>query len=119
MTITIAGFGFIVSGALGGAPVFAADAFHGSARIARLFYTSLGTRARRDDLRGDDRAACRSAPARDARDPRVRRPALALPVASSAWIVMAALFVATLFTPLVNGPLIGVLTAHARRCGRR
>ena len=35
-----------------------------------------------------------------------------LPVASSAWIVMAALFVATLFTPLVNGPLIGVLTAR-------
>ena len=35
-----------------------------------------------------------------------------LPVASSAWIVMAALFVATLFTPLVNGLLIGVLTAR-------
>ena len=41
-----------------------------------------------------------------------------LPSRRAAWIV-AALFVATLFTPLVNGLLIGVLTARTPEALRR
>ena len=35
-----------------------------------------------------------------------------LPFGLPAWGVMAALFTAMLFTPLVNGPVIGVITAR-------
>jgi predicted MFS family arabinose efflux permease len=35
-----------------------------------------------------------------------------LPLTSQAWLVMIALFTATLFTPHVNGPIMGVLTAR-------
>ena len=113
MTITIAGFGFIVSALSAALPVFAYDAFHGSARIAGLFYTSLGAGA----LVGTIFAVMivrRVAPLRLATLGILAFavPLWLLPVASSAWVVMAALFVATLFTPLVNGPLIGVLTAR-------
>ncbi len=113
MTITIAGFGFIVSALSAALPVFAYDAFHGSARIAGLFYTSLGAGA----LVGTIFAVMivrRVAPLRLATLGILAFavPLWILPVASSAWVVMAALFVATLFTPLVNGPLIGVLTAR-------
>lgn len=113
MTITIAGFGFIVSALSAALPVFAYEAFHGSARIAGLFYTSLGAGA----LVGTIFAVMivrRVAPLRLATLGILAFavPLWLLPVASSAWVVMAALFVATLFTPLVNGPLIGVLTAR-------
>jgi MFS family permease len=113
MTITIAGFGFIVSALSAALPVFAYDAFHGSARIAGLFYTSLGAGA----LVGTVFAVMivrRVAPLRLATVGILAFavPLWLLPIASSAWVVMAALFVATLFTPLVNGPLIGVLTAR-------
>ena len=113
MTITIAGFGFIVSALSAALPVFAYDAFHGSARIAGLFYTSLGAGA----LVGTVFAVMivrRVAPLRLATVGILAFavPLWLLPVASSAWVVMAALFAATLFTPLVNGPLIGVLTAR-------
>ena len=38
-----------------------------------------------------------------------------LPLDLPAWGVMAALFTALLFTPLVNGPVIGVITARTPR----
>ena len=111
LTATVAGFGFIVSALSAALPVFAYEAF--SSRVAGLFYASLGAGA----LVGTVCAVVfvrRVAPLKLAALGILAFavPLWLLPVAEQAWIVTMALFVATFFTPLVNGPVMGVLTAR-------
>jgi predicted MFS family arabinose efflux permease len=111
LTVTVAGFGFIVSALSAALPVFAYEAF--SSRIAGLFYASLGAGA----LVGTICAVVfvrRIAPLKLAALGILAFavPLWLLPVAEQAWVVTVALFVATFFTPLVNGPVMGVLTAR-------
>ena len=111
LTATVAGFGFIVSALSAALPVFAYEAF--SARIAGVFYAALGAGA----LVGTICAMFvvrRIAPLKLASLGILAFavPLWVLPVTSQAWAVTAALFVATFFTPLVNGPVMGVLTAR-------
>ena len=113
MAATIVGFGFLGSGMAAGLPVYAYDEFDGSAWIAGLFYGALGAGALVGSL---------AAVVAVKRIPPLRLSALAiLAFAVPLWVlpflppwpvVFVALFVATFFTPLVNGPLIAVLTAR-------
>jgi MFS family permease len=112
LTATIIGFGFVVSAMSPALLVFARDTF-GSARIAGLFYTSLGAGA----LVGAIAAvfvAKKLAPLTMAAFGLLAfaLPLWVLPATPPAWVVVAALFVATFFTSLVNGPIMGVLTAR-------
>jgi MFS family permease len=112
LTLTVVGFGFVVSAMSPALLVFANESF-GSARIAGLFYTALGAGA----LVGTVVAvfvARKLAPLTMATLGILAFavPLWALPATPPAWLVMAALFVATFFTPLVNGPVLGVLTAR-------
>ena len=112
LTLTVVGFGFIVSALSPALLVFANEAF-ASARIAGLFYTALGAGA----LAGTIVAvlvAKKLAPLTMATIGILAFavPLWVLPATPAAWVVMLALFVATFFTPLVNGPVIGVLTAR-------
>ncbi len=111
LTATVAGFGFIVSALSAALAVFAYEAF--SARVAGVFYASLGAGA----LVGTIFAVVlvrRVAPLRLASFGILAFavPLWVLPLTEQAWLVTLALFVATFFTPLVNGPLVGVLTAR-------
>ena len=112
LTFTVIGFGFITSALSPALLVFARDSF-GSARVAGLFYTALGAGA----LTGTIVAVLvvrKLAPLKMATLGILAFavPLWVLPTMPPAWVVMAALFVATFFTPLVNGPVIGVLTAR-------
>jgi MFS family permease len=110
---TIAGFGFIVPALSAALPVFAFEAFDGSARTAGLFYTSLGAGALVGTV-GAVFVVKRVAPLKLAALGILAFavPLWVLPASPPAWVVMTSLFVATLFTPLVNGPLLGVVTAR-------
>lgn len=112
LTLTVVGFGFIMSGLSPALIVFANEAF-GSARIAGLFFTALGAGA----LVGTIAAvfiAKKLAPLKMATFGILAFavPLWVLVTTPPAWAVILTLFVATLFTPLVNGPVIGVLTAR-------
>jgi len=112
LTLTVIGFGFVVSALSPALLVYAHDSF-GSARIAALFYTALGAGA----LAGTVAAvliARKLAPLKMATLGILAFacPLWLLPATPPAWVVMVTLFVATFFTPLVNGPVIGVLTAR-------
>jgi predicted MFS family arabinose efflux permease len=112
LTLTVVGFGFVVSAMSPALLVFANETF-GSARIAGLFYTALGAGA----LVGTVVAvfvAKKMAPLTMAALGILAFavPLWVLPATPSAWLVMAALFVATFCTPFVNGPVLGVLTAR-------
>jgi predicted MFS family arabinose efflux permease len=112
LTATVAGFGFVVTALSASLAVFAYDHFE-SSRIAGLFFAALGAGA----LVGTVCAVFivkRIAPLRLAAFGILAFavPLWVLPLTSNAWLVMLALFVATLFTPLVNGPIMGVLTAR-------
>jgi predicted MFS family arabinose efflux permease len=110
---TVVGFGFFAAALAAALPVFAFDAFHGSARIAGLFYAALAAGAVVGSI---------AAVFVVRRVPPLRLAGLAilafaaplwlLPFEPPAFLVVAALFVATLFAPLVNGPVMGVLTAR-------
>jgi predicted MFS family arabinose efflux permease len=113
ITATVIGFGFLGAGLSAALPVFAYDAFEGSARIAGLFYASLAAGA----VVGSIAAVLvirRVAPLRLAGFAILAfsAPLWVLPFHPPAAAVIAALFVAMAFTPLVNGPIFGVLTAR-------
>jgi MFS family permease len=113
ITATVIGFGFLGAGLSAALPVFAYDAFEGSARIAGLFYASLAAGA----VVGSIAAVLvirRVAPLRLAGLAILAfsAPLWVLPFHPPAAAVIAALFVAMAFTPLVNGPIFGVLTAR-------
>ena len=106
-------FGFLSAGMSAGLPVYAFDEFDGSSRIAGLFYAALGAGA----LVGSLLAVVvvrKVTPLRLAGFAIVAFsvPLWVLPFLPPWPVVFGALFVATLFTPLVNGPIIAVLTAR-------
>jgi MFS family permease len=113
MALTVVAFGFLGSALSAALPVYAYDTFDGSAKIAGLFYTALGAGALVGTLFA--LAAVRKVPP-------LRLAALAilgfaapmwlLPLGLAAWAVVVVLFVATAFTPLINGPTLAVLTAR-------
>jgi MFS family permease len=113
MAAVVVGFGFLGAGMSAGLPVYAYDEFDGSSWIAGLFYSALGAGA----VVGSVLAAVAVN-----RIPPLRLAALGilafsiplwvLPFLPPWPVVFVSLFVAMLFTPLVNGPTLGVLTAR-------
>jgi predicted MFS family arabinose efflux permease len=113
LAATMVVFGFLAAGMSAGLPVYAYDEFDGSAWIAGLFYAALGAGA----VAGSVLAVFVVK-----RIPPLRLAALGilaftvplwvLPFLPPWPVVFAALFAATFFTPLVNGPIIAVLTAR-------
>ena len=100
-------------GAVGDVAFYAYDNFSGDAKIAGLFFTAMGAGAVIGSI-GAVVVVKRFPPLRLAAIGIVALtiPLWLLPLDLPAWGVMAALFTATLFTPLVNGPVIGVITAR-------
>ena len=103
--------GFLGAGLSAGLPVYAFDEFDGSARIAGLFYAALGAGALAGTLVAVV-AVRRIAPLRLSALGILgfALPLWALPFLPPWPVVFGALFLASLCTPLVNGPLIAVLT---------
>jgi predicted MFS family arabinose efflux permease len=106
-------FGFLGAGMSAGLPYYAFEEFDGSSRVAGLFYTALGAGA----LVGSLAAVVAVRKVQPLRLSGLAVLAFSVPL----WVlpflppwpvVFVALFVATFFTPLINGPLIAVLTAR-------
>ena len=113
LAMVVVAFGFLSAGMSAGLPFYAFDEFEGNARIAGLFYTALGAGA----LAGSVLAVVavrRFAPLRLSGLAMLAFavPLWVLPFIPPWPVVFVALFVATFFTPLINGPLIAVLTAR-------
>ena len=106
-------FGFLAAGMSAGLPVYAYDEFDGSSWIAGLFYTALGAGAVVGSLVAVF-IVKKIAPLRLAAVGILAFtiPLWVLPFLPPWPVVFVALFTATLFTPLVNGPIIAVLTAR-------
>jgi MFS family permease len=113
MAAVVVGFGFLGAGMSAGLPVYAYDAFDGSSWIAGLFYSALGAGAVVGSVLAIV-AVRRIAPLRLAALAILAFsiPLWVLPFLPPWPIVFVALFSAMLFTPLVNGPTLGVLTAR-------
>jgi predicted MFS family arabinose efflux permease len=113
MAMVVVGFGFLSAGFSAGLPVYAYDEFGGSARLAGLFYSTLGAGALVGSLFAVF-AVRRMAPLRLAALAILAFaiPLWVLPFLPPAPVVVSALFVAMFFTPLVNGPTFAVLTAR-------
>ena len=109
----IVAFGLLSAGLSAGLPFYAFDEFDQNSRIAGLFYASLGAGALVGSI---------TAVAAVRRVPPLRLSGLSiiafsvplwvLPFLPPWPVVFVALFTATFFTPLINGPLIAVLTAR-------
>jgi predicted MFS family arabinose efflux permease len=106
-------FGLFGAGLTAGLPVYAYDAFDGSARIAGLFYAALGAGA----IVGTVLAVLIVRKVQPLRLAALGILAFSVPL----WVmpflppwpvVFLALFTAMLFTPFVNGPLLAVITAR-------
>jgi predicted MFS family arabinose efflux permease len=113
MGATMIVFGFLGAGLSAGLPVYAYDQFDANARIAGLFYAALGAGA----IAGTVIAVLvvrRVAPLRLGALGLVAFaiPLWVLPFLPPWPVVLVALFTAMLFTPLVNGPIIAVITAR-------
>lgn len=110
---TVVAFGFLGAGMSAGLPVYAYDAFDGRSWIAGLFYAALGAGAVAGSVVAVF-AVRKVAPLRLAAVGILAFsiPLWVLPFLPPWPVVFVALFAATLFTPLVNGPLIAVLTAR-------
>jgi predicted MFS family arabinose efflux permease len=109
----VVAFGFLAAGMSAGLPVYAFSEFDGSSRIAGLFYAALGAGA----VVGSVLAVValrKIAPLRLAGLAILGfvMPVWVLPFLPPWPIVTAALFVAMLFTPLINGPFFAVLTSR-------
>lgn len=111
--VTMVVFGLFSAGLSAGLPVYAYDEFDGSARIAGLFYAALGAGA----IVGTVLAVLVVRKVQPLRLAAYGILAFSVPL----WVmpflppwpvVFVALFVAMLFTPLVNGPSIAVITAR-------
>lgn len=105
--------GFLAAGLSAALPVYAYDAFAGSARVAGLLYAALGAGA----LVGSLVAVVAVRRVRPLRMAALAvgcfaLPLWVLPLQPPVLLVAGALFVATLFAPLVNGPVLAVLTAR-------
>jgi MFS family permease len=113
LALAIVAFGFLGAGMSAGLPFYAFDEFEGSSRIAGLFYAALGAGA----LVGSVVAVVFVRRVTPLRLSGIAMLAFAVPL----WVlpflppwpvVFVALFAATFCTPLVNGPIIAVLTAR-------
>jgi MFS family permease len=113
MAATVVVFGFLSAGMSAGLPVYAYDEFDGSSWIAGLFYTALGAGALVGSLVAVF-AVRKVAPLRLAAFGILAFavPLWVLPFLPPWPVVFVALFTATFFTPLVNGPTIAVLTTR-------
>jgi predicted MFS family arabinose efflux permease len=113
MAVVLTSFGFLSAGMSAGLPVYAFDEFDGNARIAGLFYAALGAGALVGSLVAVA-AVRRVAPLRLSGLAifAFALPLWVLPFLPPWPVVFVALFAATLFAPLINGPLIAVLTAR-------
>ena len=111
--ITVIVLNFLAAGLSAALPYYAYDAFSGSSKVAGLFYTAIGAGALLGSI-GAVLVVKRVHPLRLAGVAIVCMclPLWLLPFDLPAWGVMATLFVALLFAPLVNGPTIGVITAR-------
>jgi MFS family permease len=110
LTVIIVCFGFLSAGVSAALPFYAFDEFE-SARVAGFFYSALGAGA----LVGTVFAVMFVKRVRPLRVAGIAilgfaLPLWVLPFQPPLAVIFPALFAATLFTPLVNGPLIGVLT---------
>ena len=113
MAATVVVFGFLVAGISAGLPVYAYDELDGRSWIAGLLFAAFGAGA----LIGSGLAVVAVT-----RVPLLRLAALgilafavplwALPFLPPWPVAAAALFAASVFTPLVNGPIVAVLTAR-------
>jgi MFS family permease len=113
LTAIVTAFGFLSAGISAALPFYAYEEFE-SARVAGFFYTALGAGA----LVGTVFAIVfvqRVKPLRLAGLAILgfAVPLWVLPFQPPLAVIFPALFVATLFTPLVNGPVIGVLTKRS------
>ncbi len=110
---TVIVLNFLAAGLSAALPYYAYESFSGDSKIAGLFFTALGAGALIGSL-GAVLVIKRVQPLRLAAVAIVALtlPLWLLPLDLPAWGVMAVLFTAMLFTPLVNGPVIGVITAR-------
>ena len=110
---TVVVLNFLGAGLSATLPFYAYEHFSGDSKIAGLFFTAMGAGAVIGSI-GAVVVVKRFPPLRLAAGGIVALtvPLWLLPLELPAWGVMAALFTATLFTPLVNGPVIGVITAR-------
>jgi MFS family permease len=109
----VVAFGFLGAGLSAGLPFYAFEEFDGSSRIAGLFYAALGAGA----LVGSIFAVAavrRVSPLKLSGSAILAFsiPLWVLPFLPPWPVVLVALFAAMFFTPLINGPLIAVLTAR-------
>ena len=113
LAVTVVGFGFLGSGLSAGLPVYAFDEFDGSSRIAGVFYAALGAGALVGSLVAVV-AVRKIAPLRLSAFAVLAfsGPLWVIPLLPPAPVVFTALFVASFFAPLVNGPAFGVITAR-------
>jgi predicted MFS family arabinose efflux permease len=113
LAAAVVAFGFLGAGLSAGLPFYAFDEFEGSARIAGLFYTALGAGALVGSLVAVV-AVRKVAPLRLSGFAMLAFvvPLWVLPFLPPWPVVFVALFTATFFTPLINGPIIAVLTAR-------
>jgi MFS family permease len=113
MAAAVVAFGFLGAGMSAGLPVYAYDEFDGSSWIAGLFYSALGAGAVVGSVLAVF-AVKRIPPLRLAAFGILAFsiPMWVLPFLPPWPVVFVALFAAMLFTPLVNGPTLGVLTAR-------
>jgi predicted MFS family arabinose efflux permease len=113
LALVVVAFGFLSAGLSAGLPFYAFEEFDGSSRIAGLFYTALGAGALLGSLFAVV-AVRRVAPLRLSGFAMLAFvvPLWVLPLLPPWPLVFVALFVGSFFTPLINGPLIAVLTAR-------
>jgi predicted MFS family arabinose efflux permease len=109
----VVAFGFLGSGMSAGLPVYAFSEFDGSSRVAGLFYAALGAGALVGSLLAV-LAVRKIAPLRLAGLAVLAFavPIWVLPFLPPWPVVFVCLFVAMLFTPLINGPFFAVLTSR-------
>ncbi|MGH3070761.1 MAG: MFS transporter [Gaiellaceae bacterium] len=110
---TVVVLNFLGAGLSAALPYYAYESFSGDSKIAGLFFAAMGAGALTGSI-GAVLVVKRFQPLRVAGLGIVALtlPLWLLPFDLPAWGVMAALFAAMLFTPLVNGPVIGVITAR-------
>jgi predicted MFS family arabinose efflux permease len=106
-------FGFLAAGLNAGLPVYAFEEFDANSRIAGLFYAALGAGA----IAGTILAVLVVQKVQPLKLGALGLVAFALPLwvlpFQPPWpVIVVALFVAMFFTPLVNGPILGVITAR-------
>jgi MFS family permease len=106
-------FGLLSAGLSAGLPFYAYEEFDGSSRVAGLFYAALGAGAVVGSIVAVG-AVKKVAPLRlsGLAILAFSVPLWVMPFLPPWPVVFVALFVATFFTPLINGPLIAVLTAR-------